>query len=175
MAASRKVYSKPTNNYQQFVNAFVADECRCSPSLLLQQAKTLADTTWKAADYGEDKVVVSDVLSSSANDSEHVTKYFVVPVAKFQSITPVLASPFPDYMQSTVEELSVEMGSSDCTPRGMSSVSSRSESVVAEFLKVTHFSIQRDYRFTTIPRCKCKCHIYGSPDKCRCSLSSHWC
>ena len=41
VAASQKVYGKPTNNYKQFVNAFVANERRCSPSLLLQQAKKL--------------------------------------------------------------------------------------------------------------------------------------
>ena len=46
-----------TNTYKQFVNAFVADECRCSPSLLLQQAK-LADAAWKAANYGKDEVFV---------------------------------------------------------------------------------------------------------------------
>ena len=41
VAASRKVYGKPTNKREQFVNAFVADERRCSPSLPLQQAKKL--------------------------------------------------------------------------------------------------------------------------------------
>ena len=64
------------------MNALVADEHRCSPSLPLQQAK-LADAAWKAADHGKDEVVVSDVLSSSVNDGECVTKSFVVPVLKF--------------------------------------------------------------------------------------------
>ena len=45
VAASQKVYGKTTKNHEEFVNAFAADE-RCSPSLLLQQAK-LADAAWK--------------------------------------------------------------------------------------------------------------------------------
>ena len=61
------------------MNAFIADERRCSPSLPLLQAK-LVDATSKAADHGTDKVVVSDVLSSSVNDGGCVTKSFVVPV-----------------------------------------------------------------------------------------------
>ena len=80
------VCGNPTNTYEQFVNAFVADKCRCSPSLPLQQAK-LADAVWKAANHGKDEVVVSDVLSSSANDGECMTKSFVVPVPKFLSDT----------------------------------------------------------------------------------------
>ena len=68
------------------MNAFLADECRCSPSLPLQQAK-LEDAAWKAANHGKDEVVVSDVLSSSANDGECMTKSFVVPVPKFLSDT----------------------------------------------------------------------------------------
>ena len=67
------------------MNAFVADECHCSPSLPLQQAKKLADAAWKVAIHGKDEVVVSDVLSSSANDKECMTKSFVVPVSKFPS------------------------------------------------------------------------------------------
>ena len=63
MAASRKGYGKPTNIYKQFVNAFVADERRCSPSLPLQQVKMLAVAAWKAVNHGKDEVVVSDVLS----------------------------------------------------------------------------------------------------------------
>ena len=39
VAAGRKVYGKLTNNCEQFVDALVADECRCSPSLPLQQAE----------------------------------------------------------------------------------------------------------------------------------------
>ena len=73
----------PPNN---FVNAFIADECRCSPSLPLQQAM-LADAAWKVANRGKDEVVVLDVLSSSANDSECMTKSFVVPIPKFLSDT----------------------------------------------------------------------------------------
>ena len=61
-------------NCNQFVNAFVADEHRCSPSLPLQQANKLAGTARKVADHGKDKEVMSNVLSSSANDSECVTK-----------------------------------------------------------------------------------------------------
>ena len=76
---------KPTNKCEQFVNAFVADKRRCSPSLLLQQAKKLADAAWKAADHGKDEVVMSDVLSSSSNDGECVMISFVVPVPKFPS------------------------------------------------------------------------------------------
>ena len=79
-----------TDTYEQFVNAFVADECHCSPSLPLQQAK-LADAAWKAANHGKDKVVVSDVLSSSANDGECMSKSFVVPVLKFLSDTKFLS------------------------------------------------------------------------------------
>ena len=75
---SQKAYGKPTNNYEQFVNAFVVDERRCSLLLPLQQVKKLADTAWKAADHGKVEVVVSDVLSSSANDSECVAKICVV-------------------------------------------------------------------------------------------------
>ena len=37
------------------------------------------------ADHGKNGVVVSDILSSSANDGECVTKSFVVPVPKFSS------------------------------------------------------------------------------------------
>ena len=85
VAASWKVYGKLTNNCKQFVNAFVADERRCSPSLPLQQAKKLADAAWKAADHGKDEVVVSDVLSSSANGDECVMISFIVPVPKFPS------------------------------------------------------------------------------------------
>ena len=33
------------------MNAFVADDCHCSPSLSLQQANKLVDATWKAADH----------------------------------------------------------------------------------------------------------------------------
>ena len=83
VASSRKVYGKPTNNCEQFVNACVADESRCSPSLPLQQAKKLVDAAWKAADHGKDKVVVSHVLSSSTNDGECMMKSFVVPVPEF--------------------------------------------------------------------------------------------
>ena len=64
------MYGKPTKTYEQFGNAFVANEHRCSPSLSLQQAKKFADAAWKAAYHGKNEVVVSDVLSSSANDSE---------------------------------------------------------------------------------------------------------
>ena len=39
VAVSRKVYGKPTNNCERLVNALVADEHRCSPSLPLEQAK----------------------------------------------------------------------------------------------------------------------------------------
>ena len=56
-------------------------------SLPLQQAKKLAEAAWKAVDHGKDEVVVSDVLSSSANDGECVTKSFVVLVPKFLSDT----------------------------------------------------------------------------------------
>ena len=59
----RKVYGKPTNNCEQFVNAFVTDEHRYSPSLPLQEANELAD-------QGKEEVVVSNVLSSSANDGQ---------------------------------------------------------------------------------------------------------
>ena len=69
---SRKAYGKPTNSYEQFVNAFVVDERHCSPSLPLQQVKKLADAAWKAADHGEVEAVVSDVLFSSANDGAWV-------------------------------------------------------------------------------------------------------
>ena len=85
VAASQKVYGKPTNIYEQFVNAFVADERCCSPSLPLQQAKKLADAAWKVVNHGKDEVVMSGVLSSSASDGECVTKSFVVPVPKFPS------------------------------------------------------------------------------------------
>ena len=68
------------------MNTFVADERRCSPSLPLQQAK-LVDAAWKAADHGKDEVVVSEVLSSSTNDGECMTKSFVTPVPKFPSDT----------------------------------------------------------------------------------------
>ena len=60
MATSQKVYGKTTKNCEELVNAFVADERRCSPLLPLQQAK-LVDAAWKAADHGKDKVVVSAV------------------------------------------------------------------------------------------------------------------
>ena len=40
-------------------------------------AKKLADAAWKAVSHGKDKVVVSDGLSSSANDNEYVTESFV--------------------------------------------------------------------------------------------------
>ena len=40
-AASQKEYGKPTDNCEQFVNALVADEPHCSPSLPLQQVKKL--------------------------------------------------------------------------------------------------------------------------------------
>ena len=50
----------------------------CSPSLPLQQAKKLDDAVWKVVNHGKDKVIVSIVLSSSVNDSECVTKRFVV-------------------------------------------------------------------------------------------------
>ena len=169
MAASRKVYGTPTNNYQKFVNGLVADERRCSSLLPLQQAKKLADAAWKLVDHGKDEVV-----ASSANDGEYVTKSFVVQVPNFPSTTSVLASPRPDCMQSTVEKSSVEKGSSDCTPHGKSSVSSRSESVVTEFLK-SHISLSNgtiasllshDVRANVI-------YIHGSPDECCCSLSLH--
>ena len=65
---------------------FVADERRCYPLLPLQQAK-LADAAWKAADHGKHEVDMSDVLSSSANKGECVTKNFIVPVPKFPSDT----------------------------------------------------------------------------------------
>ena len=84
-AASQKVYGKLTNNCKQCVNAFVSDEHHCSPSLPLLQEKKLADAAWKEADHGKDQVVVSDVLSSSANDGERVMKCFVVQVPKFLS------------------------------------------------------------------------------------------
>ena len=87
VAGSWKVYGKLTNNCKQFVNAFVADERRCSPSLPLQQAKKLADAAWKAANLGKDEVVVSDVLSSSTNGDECVMISFIVPVSKFPSDT----------------------------------------------------------------------------------------
>ena len=86
MAPSRKVYGKETNKYEQFVNAFVADELRCFLSLPLQQAK-LVNAAWKAADHGGVEVVVSDVLSSSSNDSKCMTESFIVPVPKFPSDT----------------------------------------------------------------------------------------
>ena len=38
----------------------------------------MVDAAWKAADHGKDEVVVSDVLSFSANDDEGVTKSFIV-------------------------------------------------------------------------------------------------
>ena len=84
MAASQKVYGKLTNIYKQFVNAFISNKCRSSPSLLVQQAKKLIGgcCIWKAADHGKDEVVMSDVLSSSANDGECVMKSFLVPVPK---------------------------------------------------------------------------------------------
>ena len=41
VAASQKVYGKPTNNCEQFVNPFVVDERHCSPLLPLWQAKKL--------------------------------------------------------------------------------------------------------------------------------------
>ena len=69
------------------MNAFVADERCCFPSLPQRKAKRLADAAWKAADHAKDEVVVSDVLSSSANDGKCVTKSFVVPVPKFLSDT----------------------------------------------------------------------------------------
>ena len=87
VAAIWKVYGKPTNTYEQFLTAFVADECRCSPLLPLQQAKELADAGWKVADHSKDEVVVSDVLSSSASDGEYSMKSFIVPVPKFPSDT----------------------------------------------------------------------------------------
>ena len=71
--------------------------------------KKLADAAWKVADHGMDEVVVS-----SANDGECMTKKFIVRVPKFPPSTSVLASPHPNYTQSTVEKLSVEKGSSDC-------------------------------------------------------------
>ena len=67
------------------MNAFVADDRHFSPSLLLQQAKKLADTAGKMDDHGKEVVGVSEVLCSSANDGEFVTKIFVVPVLKFLS------------------------------------------------------------------------------------------
>ena len=76
------VYGKTTINYEDFVSTFVADECRCSPSLPLQQAK-FVDAAWKVTDHGKDEVVVSDDLSSSVNNGECVTKSFIVPVPKF--------------------------------------------------------------------------------------------
>ena len=87
VAASQKVYGNPTNNCKQFVNAFVADEHHCCPSLPLQQAKKLADVAWKTADHGKDEAVVSDVPFLSAYDGECVMKSFVVPVPKFLSDT----------------------------------------------------------------------------------------
>ena len=49
----------------------------------------MADAAWKAADHGKDEVIVSDVLSSSANDlwndGECMMKSFIVPVPKFPS------------------------------------------------------------------------------------------
>ena len=44
----------------------------------------MADAAWKAADYGKDGVVVSDVLSYIANDGECMMKSFIAPVLKFQ-------------------------------------------------------------------------------------------
>ena len=85
VAARWKVYGKPTKNCKQFVNAFLADECRCSPSLPLQQAKKMTEAAWKATDHGTDEVVVSNVLSSSTNDDECVMISFIVPVPKFPS------------------------------------------------------------------------------------------
>ena len=49
----------------------------------------MADAAWKAADHGKDGVVVSNVLSSSANDGECVLKSFVVPVPKFPPDTKI--------------------------------------------------------------------------------------
>ena len=71
------------------MNAFVAEEGRCSSSLPLLQAKKLVNAAWKVADHGKDEVIVSDVLSSSASDGETecVTKSCVAPVPKFPSDT----------------------------------------------------------------------------------------
>ena len=51
VVANRKVYMAKRQNYEQFVNAFVAVERRYSTSLPPEQAK-LADAAWKAAIMG---------------------------------------------------------------------------------------------------------------------------
>ena len=84
------INGKTTKNYTQFVNAFVAHECCCSPLLPLKQAK-LADAAWKAVDHGKDKMVVSSVLSSRANAGECMTKSFIDPAPKFQADTKFLS------------------------------------------------------------------------------------
>ena len=83
VAASRKVFGKLTNNCEQFVNAFVDDERCCSALLPLQQAKKPADAVLKADDLGKDEVIVSDVLSSSVNESECLTKALFVHLQNF--------------------------------------------------------------------------------------------
>ena len=54
-------------------------------SLIATTSASKVDAAWKAADHCKDGVVVSDLLSSSANDGECMTKRFVVPVPKFPS------------------------------------------------------------------------------------------
>ena len=90
VAASWKAYGNPTNNWKQFVNASLADECRCSPSLSLQQAN---ETNWRML-HGKRPIMARTrwlcqifCLPCSANDGECARKSFVVPIIKSPSGT----------------------------------------------------------------------------------------
>ena len=50
------------------MNVGILPRCRYTASEEVQ----IADTAWKVTDHGKDDVVVSDILSSSANDGARV-------------------------------------------------------------------------------------------------------
>ena len=49
------MYTKPVNQYGEFVNTSVANKVHCSVFLAYKQAMLLVDDAWKAASYGIEK------------------------------------------------------------------------------------------------------------------------
>ena len=86
LAPARKVYKNPSNQYEEFVNAFVSSS-RCS-SLTQQEAKRLADHEWKESTKGKSASEVDSVirkLGPHAADSKELVDCFVRKTPRFES------------------------------------------------------------------------------------------
>ena len=131
----RKVYARPANLYEEFVNAFIRQpSCRGAS---LQEAKRLADAAWKASSKESvDAVIETAAEYDRVSGSSVIVNSFVRPMprptsaAATGSQTSARASP----NNTTSGPPAPVSGSGELRTSGLSSKESRSHALAMEFL-----------------------------------------